>query len=863
MLVVSVLLPGALPAAAKPVIVEVQLPSDTVTMLLWDRLYTEEICVLDPFPFPGPGDPLAVVDRVTFPEQPQVVNPGSGANIVIRADVFLRSERCLSRPCGATNYFTWDSVRRADPLELELTYALDLTTDAQANPNSPTATLCLSLVNLHDIEGGLDVPPGVLPTALRDALEGFGCPSFSLKSLKRNVLGKNSTITRAGISASISGARIGMRFEIDGPSSDSAISWDRFFQGYLGPSDNSLDWTLFIDPRLLENKVRTQIDEELTCKENARLPQCHKDFDDDGVECDQDTDDARCDETSAFHRTSGPSAVWSGGGAYGGGHLYIELAGEIPGGFSETPCPNAIHVDPVEIDVDLRIDAADPGWMKSRIVIDPDPDDDDVLECAFFLGSLPGPISSVLTLIILPIVADCFDPSASQVGLDDSCDDITAPSCLRHCTQLDDDEYECADRLNFGDPLDVGGPTIGEFHLTHMIGTTQGAVLGGALDREVRPPLFGPPPLPPFPQVPRQKLIVRNGLIAEGVQGGCSNLHWGYSGSFEVLGDGELCHPMQVLNDPPTRHANQVPIYGLIWPGADPHGPDYLGQQTVGIRFPATSSQSAIDGFFADPYAFEVLVRSSAGLQNYRIAAPAPPNDAKRIELLSKAFLNCEARSFGFRLPSRALNFLWLPDPPPFEIQLQAAYTVHPPPGETHHAYLAELTARPVHVVAAAADPTGLPGMIFPDTQLLFEGKIHFDMGSFGQFVTPFSLPFEQDLRVTDLYDTFAATVIMSSSSYFAIKTLSPNLPPGVSTANAFFTVGPDTVLLDTTLLQVAGPADFDESGDVALTDWNRMRRGLVVPGGRTPDFMTDFDTDGDSDLRDSAAFQNWFTGVR
>jgi len=846
-------------ATAAPVIIEIQLPSSTVTRLLWDRLYTDEICLLDPFPFPFEGDPNAVLDRVRFPEQPEVVNLDSVANVIVVADVFLRAEECVTRSCGPGEYFSWDG-RLADPLTLELTYSLDLTVDAETDPDEPTATLCLSLASVFDVDTGLDIPSALLPDGLRTALENFECPSFSLASLKKNLLGDDSTITRSGMSASANGSRLAMRFEIDGPGSGSASSWDQFHAGTLAPTDASLGWSLFIDSRLLESKVNRQIDDELKCKENPRLEECHRDFDDDGVDCDEDTDDPRCDELQPFRRTAGPTADYSAGGASGGGHIHIELKGEIPGDFTETPCPNTIHIDPVEIDVDLRIESADPGWMKSRIVIDPDPDDDDILECAFVLGSLPGPISSVLTLIILPIVADCFDPDPSQVGLDETCEDINAPTCMRYCNQLDDDEYDCADRLNFGDPLDVGGPTIGILHLTGMIGLDAGAVLGGALQHAVRPPLFGATPLPPIPHVPRRTLSVDNGFIREGLSGGCSSLRWGYLGGFDVEGDGVLCQPIAVFNDPPERHDNEIGVYDVLWPGEDPRGADYIGQQTVKIRFPTTSNQTVLDHFFAYPYDFQALVRTSAGLQYYVIAAPPPPDNAARLAALTEAFNQCNAGYFGLRLANRALLMLWAPDPPPLEMQLYVTYVDDPPVGEIHRAFLTELSVESLNITSAFQPPRG-PAMLFsPELQLT--GKVHLDLGTFGQKVIPFSQTMESMLMVTDLHTSLQTELAPWLGLSFMVEALEGELPPGVSTAQTFITLSSETVRFQTMLFQVAGPADFDESGDVGPLDWQVMAAALSEPKGPVR-VSADFDDDGDTDLADLQAFQNWYTGAR
>lgn len=862
---------GPSPSVASPLIVEVQLPSDTVTLLLWDLLYTQEICSPGAFSFSPSDTRLAVLDRVTFPEQPEVVNADSSTTVIVRANMFLRDEECLHRSCGPNEFFSMNG-RLADPLALELSYAFELTLDTETDPGSPTAQLCLTLASLRDIETDLEIPSALLPPELRAALEGIECPTLPLGTVQENLLGEFSTITQSGMSASADGSRIAMRFEIDGPAADSQDSWDRFLAGEHAPTDASLDWSLFVDSRVLVNLVRNQIDHQLSCKENRRLKQCHYDFDNDGVECPEETDDPQCDETIPFHRTSGPTASWSAGGAYGGGHIDIELAGEIPGGFSETPCLNTIHVDPVDIDVDLRLE---PGIMNTRILVDPDPDDGDVLLCTLAFPTLD--VLTILTQVVVAIIADSFDPDPSHLGLQD-------------CTQLADDEYECPRVFAFDDPLDLGGPTIGVLQLTQMIGRSEGAVLGGSLQRVVRPPVFGPPPMPPIPQIPKAPLAVGQGLIVEGVQGGCSNLSWGYSGSFPIAGDGVLCQPLAVVGDPPAGHANYaagpicadeqetcpdgrtpcpedgsncpVGVYAVTWPAADPRGTDYIGNQVVEIQFPATTDQAAIAEFFADPYDLAVLVQSSAGLQYHVVTAPPPPDDARRIQELSLAFLECEAESFGFRLPQQALNMFWLPDPPPLEIDLTATYYVEPPIEETHRAFLADLSVSNLNTVAA--EPLGRlnPRLSFP-TALRFEGKIHFDFRSMGQTVVPFSLDFEQVLLLSDIQQDHEAELIMLGVTILAAEVDPESLPFGIESAEALFTLTPDMVFLRTHLLQVAGPADFDQSGDVSVVDWRQMGTAMSGPGESTDFANTDFDDDYDNDLADFQAFQNWFTAPR
>ncbi len=867
---VVVLSTASCPVAASPLIIEIQLPSDTVTLLLWDLLYTQEICSAGAFPFPTPGSPLAVLDRVTFPEQPHVVNADSSAAVVVRADVFLRAEECLRRSCGPNEFFSFDG-RPADPLALELSYEFELTVDSETDPASPTAQLCLTLASLRDVETDLEMPAALLPPELRAALEGIACPTLPLETVQENLLGEFSTITQSGMSARPDGSRIGMRFEIDGPAADSADSWDRFRAGELAPTDASLDWSLFVDPRVLVNLVRNQIDHQLSCKENRRLERCHYDFDNDGVECPDETDDPKCDETIPFHRTSGPTASWSGGGSYGGGHIDIELAGEIPGGFSETPCLNTIHIDPVDIDVDLRIE---PGIMNTHILIDPDPDDDDILVCTLAFPTLD--VLTILTQVVVAIIADSFDPDPSHLGLQD-------------CTQLADDEYECPRVFNFDDPLDLGGPTIGVLQLTHMIGRNEGAILGGSLQRMVRPPVFGPPPLPPFPQFPKAPLSVGQGLIVEGVQGGCSNMGWGYSGSFSIAGDGVLCQPLTLVDDPPARHVNYtagpvcgeeqetcpdgrtpcpedgsncpVGVYAVIWPAADPRGADYIGNQVVEIRFPATTDQAAISGFFADPYDLAVLVRSSAGVQHHVVPAPAPPDLARRIQELSLAMSECEAPGFGFRLPHQALNMFWLPDPPPLEIELTVAYDGEPPIGEIHRAFLTDLSVTNLNTVVA--EPWGRlnPRLSFPGAVLGFEGKVLFDFRSMGQVVVPFSLEYEHTLLMTDVQDGFEAELVMLGITILSAEVDYESLPTGIQSANGSFTLTPDMVVFQTQLLQVAGPADFDENGDVSAFDWRHMQNATSGPAKPTDFANTDFNGDAHSDLMDIQRFQNWFTG--
>jgi hypothetical protein len=129
--------------------------------------------------------------------------------------------------------------------------------------------------------------------------------------------------------------------------------------------------------------------------------------------------------------------------------------------------------------------------------------------------------------------------------------------------------------------------------------------------------------------------------------------------------------------------------------------------------------------------------------------------------------------------------------------------------------------------------------------------------------VVPFSLEYEHVLLLTDIQQDRQAELIMLGITILSAQAKPATLPYGIESAEASFTLTPDMVTLQTQLVQVAGPADFDENGEVSAFDWRHMQNALSGPAETTDYANTDFDADADSDLADFRTFQNWFTGRR
>lgn len=757
------------PVSASPRIVELQLPSDRLTQLIWDRLYTEEICALAPFTFPPTGEPV-ILDRVTFPERPRVVLDEGQTSILVRADVFLRAEECLSVDCGPTEY-----VGMAGPSEggLGLEARYDLSASIAASK------VCFDLVDLREVASETVVPAAAIPPEVATLLSDLPCQPLPLAAFG-DLLGPTSSFTQVGVGALPDGSRLAVRLEVDGPSGESEASWAEFADGVLAPTNTYMEWSVFVDRRVLEDRLREEVDLQFTCREDPSAEGCDGQFDD--------------AEPLSFIRTGGPNATWSPGGAFGGGHLHLELDGEVPGGFSESPCINPIRVEPVEIDIDLHVENAAPNWLQQRMVIDPDPVDIDVLGCGVTLTALSGPLSIAVAQVVAAIAADLFDPDRDDLGLPEDCDK-TDPNCDRFCSKLEDDEYDCGDRIDLGDPLDLGGPTQGVLTLQRMVGLALGGVLGGPFERLLKPVPFMST-LPPNPLVPRQPLRLDQGVIQYGVQGGCSNLHLGYSGSFRARGDGAMCSPVEILEDPPARHANgpESPAYRLLWDEGEPSGSAHVGDQTVGIDFPATLGSAVLGGFFADPYPLRVLMRTSAGLQHYTIGPPGQPaaGDAgSYVEELTEAFEECAGTGWRMDLPRAVLDRLWLVDPPPFDIELDARFSdpTRATPGTATLRSLSVSVMSPAAVVRSREVRGGGLGLELPGTMLLFRGEIDVDLGPWGRFTLPFTERRRQTLLVTELESRGRIEMSLSEELRFSIETPTRMLPRRVRGVVASFEV--------------------------------------------------------------------------
>lgn len=115
-------------------------------------------------------------------------------------------------------------------------------------------------------------------------------------------------------------------------------------------------------------------------------------------------------------------------------------------------------------------------------------------------------------------------------------------------------------------------------------------------------------------------------IVKFGFDGLTGQDNTGYSGRVRIGGHGVLCEPIQILNDP-------LGVYDVVWPGAHPKGPDYLGIpfQEAEIVFLGTVTAATEALFWANPYPLRMRIRTSAGLLCYEIDLPSELDDADRV----------------------------------------------------------------------------------------------------------------------------------------------------------------------------------------------------------------------------------------
>ncbi|MBN2561625.1 MAG: hypothetical protein JXQ75_11915 [Phycisphaerae bacterium] len=339
---------------------------------------------------------------------------------------------------------------------------------------------------------------------------------------------------------------------------------------------------------------------------------------------------------SNLNVTEGPTATWEPLGD-DGGNVVIDLEAD----FDVPVCPNSIGADATVV-THLFVDANEPNIIKSHGTIATDVIDSDVALCAFLIGGPSPAFPGILTT--LAILAAGQGPSNSD--LPDEC-----------TLNEDGDVFDCAN------PVVLPVIRLSEFNtawssratltMGYGWGSPDGLLLSGPCDVFIG--------LPPNP---RQLLETGPGEFTFGVKGGCYDLHYGWTGSLPIRGDGRLCTDIQVIDDPKG-------VFQVNWVGNHPMGADYIGNQTLDIVFPAPGSDPNAY-FAAGAYPCRLRIRTSVGSQCVEVGTPPGVPDQGSQEWADLLWEMIHAKELCMKLVvqwPRAMDVLWLGDPPPFDLQ--------------------------------------------------------------------------------------------------------------------------------------------------------------------------------------------------
>lgn len=467
-----------------------------------------------------------------------------------------------------------------------------------------TTNLVLDLTAEFNSNGELTLCVTAPTGGVLASLGGLGddiCSEIDLEDSLVDLLGSVPNIKQVGLSANAALDRIAVRIEFDNPANPTAppaSSWTDFFNGQLAPTGPNMDWSMFITKHLMLDVFKDRFAGQLTVIE-------------------------------------GPGASWFGLGV-NGGLVQVTFTAD----FDVSVCPNTIAAD-VIVSTILSVDANDPNVLKLNGSLDTDIWDSDVFLCALSIGGFGNPEVFSVILAVSAVIAANQGPGGGN---------LPAQCSLNE----DDGTFACSNPVDLTpirmSKYNTPAATRGILVMDALFGDPAGPVMGGPIDIWLAPPAN-----------PKKLLEVGPGEITYGLTGSCNSIRLGYSGAIPVTGDGMLCQPIQVIDDP-------LNVFKITWPGSHWLGSNYIGAQVLEIGFFAGSDLNA---YFANPYPCRVVIRSSVGLRCYEIAAPSPPPAEGSVEelmwlgALEKEEIDC--LKLVHYLPKK-MEFLWLIDPPPFQL---------------------------------------------------------------------------------------------------------------------------------------------------------------------------------------------------
>lgn len=749
-------------------IVDIHIGTDVLEKLLWDYFYVQEVCALDEFVF-EPGSPPVVLDRIDIPRRPGITD-WNGTSVP--AEFFMRPPDCLTRDCDASDilspapsfYDTW-------PVELKYNWRIE---------GDTRPSLCASL---DGVEYGSfeSIAPDQLPPALVSALGDIPCYDLPMELIER-FLPDGARFSRWVIGVVEFGLFI--RLEIDGPYAENGGP------GLTLPNRGNLlsseDWSIRFGKDVIERHVREEMARELDCVANPKRAGCERDFDGDGVLCEQnDNDDPGCDAIPGFRLTAGPVAELR---IYPPDEYFdIHLSGQVPAG--ATVCPNDVDVDVINIVDVFRDDQATDDWLLHDVSIAAQASQADLEVCAVQAGLGNGPAFTAVSEAVLGALSD-----ALSQGVGDSCDALD-PDCRSFCVAGPSGELLCPERFDLSRAVDFDGPSHGRISLEGARAGSLGGesmTLSGKITIEPKPAFAN---TPVNPGVPRKPLEVGDGALLFGVQGSCSNLHTGYGGSFTIDGQGEMCSSPAILGDPPSDQPIGVArMYGLDWPDGTPATGTPTPNGTVQIQFPRTPGQAALDEFFAAPYPLRALIRTSTGLQHRTIDAPAEAAPGQALEELTEAMAQCLGRRWQMTMPRAVLEMLWLVDPPPFEVTL-AGDRLRP----SVRAVATFKTFEAALMTDVDFEASSSGDRVWAAPQVAMQGELALDFGKLGVYTLPFRETRDLTAAVTDLTADGTAELTLARPFGFTVKAGREHLPDGIAGANV-------TVEIPAHALQLSAP---------------------------------------------------------